>query len=60
MKLTIDWSVVLAAARTAGALMVGNVFVAVFLLGNRHWFEMAGLFGLGGGVIILASFQLKE
>ena len=59
-KLKVDWTAVLTAARTAGALMIGNVFVAGMLLGNRNWLALATLLVAGAVVIILASTAWKE
>ncbi len=38
MKFRFDVAALKAAVRTAGALMIGNAFVAVLLLGNHDWF----------------------
>ena len=37
MTRKIDWDLLKAAGRTAGALMVGNFFVAVLVNGNTRW-----------------------
>ena len=60
MKLKFDWPVFIAAVRTAGSLMVGNVFVSALLFNNRNWLYLAGLLGLGLLAIISTSFTRKE
>lgn len=59
-KLQIDWPAVKVAARTSGALMIGNVFINALVLGNRHWPELVALLVLGAAVIIVASIVRKE
>ncbi len=48
------------ALRTAGALMIGNVFVGVTILDNRNWPALASLLMCGSITIILTSIQRKE
>lgn len=59
MKLKLDWAAFNAAIRTAGALMVGNVFVSAALLGNRNWSGLASLLLWGTIVIIVSSTARK-
>lgn len=54
MKYTLDRSAFFTGLRTAGALMVGNVFVAVGVLQNRNWLSL-GLLFVGGFVVIIGS-----
>lgn len=60
MKLKFDWPAIIAAVRTAGALMVGNVFVSALLLGNRNWVSLGALLGWGLIVIISTSTTRKD
>ncbi len=60
MARTIDWVSVKAAARTAGALMAGNAFVANLILNNHNWVNLALLFFFGVAAIIAASIEKKE
>lgn len=60
MKFKIDVAAIKTACRTAGALMIGNAFVGVLLLGNRDWFSLATLLVAGWCVIILTSIERKE
>lgn len=55
MKL--DKPAILAAARTAGALMAGNTFVGYFMLEKRNWLDLVLLLVLGGCVIIASSIN---
>ncbi len=57
MKFRIDAAAIKAAARTAGALMLGNAVVAVLLLGNRDWLAVGSLLGLGVLVIVVTSLE---
>jgi hypothetical protein len=57
MNLKIDRAAVKTALRTAGALMVGNAFVAPLLLDNRNWLGIGALMLVGVGAILLTSFK---
>lgn len=59
-KLKLDRAALKTALRTAGALMLGNAFVGVLLLGNRDWLAVLALLVAGGAVIILTSIEHKE
>ena len=59
-KTKIDWTAVRTAARTAGALMIGNVFVAAMLLGNRNWLLLISLLVIGTLLIILTSIEKRK
>ena len=56
-KLKVDWTSVKTAARTSGSLMVGNVFVAAMLLGNRAWLSLISLLVIGTVLIMLTSID---
>lgn len=57
MNLKIDSVAVKAAIRTAGALMLGNAFVAPLLLDNRNWIGITALVLVGFGAILITSFK---
>ena len=57
MNLKIDSVAVKAAIRTAGALMLGNAFVAPLLLDNRNWIGITALVLVGFGAILVTSFK---
>lgn len=57
MKFRFDVAALKAAVRTAGALMIGNAFVAVLLLGNHDWFGVGALLGLGVFAIVITSIE---
>jgi hypothetical protein len=59
-KYKLDRAALKTALRTAGALMLGNAFVAVLLLGNRDWFAVVALLVAAAAVIILTSIEHKE
>lgn len=59
-KFTLDRAALKTALRTAGALMLGNPFVGVLLLGNRDWLGILALLFSGGAVMILTSIERKE
>ncbi len=59
MRSRIDWPSAKAALRTAGALMVGNVFVAGLLTPHPNWLGLALLLLAGGAVIMLTSLLAK-
>ena len=56
-ELKVDWTSVKTAARTSGALMVGNVFVAAMLLGNRAWLSLISFLLIGTVLIMLTSID---
>ena len=60
MTFLLDKPAVMTALRTAGALMLGNVFIAVLLLGNRNWLTLIALFVLGLAVILLCSTTARK
>jgi hypothetical protein len=60
MKTKVNWTSFLAAVRTAGALMAGNVFVALFVLKNKDYVSLWLLLLLGIAAIIVASLETKE
>jgi hypothetical protein len=60
IKLKIDWPGVKTATRTCGALMIGNTFINVIVLGNRQWIEIGLLTFFGLLAIIGASIDTKE
>lgn len=60
MKIRIDWTSATAALRTAGALMVGNTFVAPFVLGNRNWPALVALLTTGLALIIITSMSRRS
>jgi len=60
MKFKLDWPLITAAVRTAGALMVGNVFVSSILLGNRNWLGLGALLLFGILAIIVTSMTRKD
>lgn len=47
------------AVRTLGALLLGNVLIYVFLLGNANWLALAGL-TIAAIVVILAGSLEKK
>jgi hypothetical protein len=49
-----------AAFRTAGALMVGNVFVGIFLLDKSDYLNLAYLFIMGVITIMVFSYPFKK
>jgi hypothetical protein len=57
VKYKLDTPAFLTGLRTAGALMVGNVFVAVAILDNRNWFSLGCLLAGGFTVIICSSLK---
>lgn len=59
-RFKLDRAALKTALRTAGALMLGNAFVGVLLLGNRDWLAVLALLVAGGAVIILTSIEHKE
>jgi hypothetical protein len=59
-KYKLDRAALKTALRTAGALMLGNAFVAILLLGNRDWFAVVALLVAAAAVIILTSIENKE
>ena len=58
MKL--NYPAVLTALRTAGALMLGNVFVSIFLFDNENWKALAWLCGLALAAIITTSIESRS
>ncbi len=60
MKYKIDVPGLKAAFRTAGALMLGNAFVAPLLFGNRDWKSIATLLGLGIVAIIITVVEKRS
>ena len=59
-KYKIDGAGVKAAVRTAGALMLGNAFVAPLLFGNRDWKNIATLLALGVVAIIVTVVEKRS
>lgn len=59
MKRRVDWPSIKAAIRTAGALMVGNVFVAILILNNTNYPGLGILFIFGVAAIIGAAVEKK-
>lgn len=57
MKNILDIPAIKTAFRTAGALMVGNAFVAPFLFNNRDWMSIVYLLAVGICFIILTSLK---
>ena len=57
MKNFLDIPAIKTAFRTAGALMVGNAFVAPFLFNNRNWTSIVYLLVVGISFIILTSLK---
>jgi hypothetical protein len=60
LKLKIDWPGIRAAIRTAGALMLGNTFIAVLILGKNMTYELWVLFFLGMAAIIVPSIEKRS
>lgn len=56
----VDWPNIKAAICTAGALMVGNVFVAILILGNKNYAGMLLLLIAGMTAIIGAAVETKK
>ena len=59
-KYKLDFVAVRTAIRTAGALMIGNAFIAPLLLGNRNWAGLAGLMAAGFLAIIATSLEPRS
>ena len=59
-KYKLDGAGVKAAVRTAGALMLGNAFVAPLLLGNRDWLGVFILAALGVVAIIVTVIEKRS
>ncbi len=57
MKSFLDIPAIKTAFRTAGALMVGNAFVAPLLFNNRNWTSIVYLLVVGICFIILTSIK---
>jgi hypothetical protein len=57
MKNIFDFPAIKTALRTAGALMIGNAFVAPFLFNNRNWTGILALFFIGFCFIITTSLK---
>jgi hypothetical protein len=60
MKLKIDWISIKGAIRTAGALVVGNFFVAILAFSNTEYAALAIVFLIGAAAIIGTSIQSGE
>jgi hypothetical protein len=60
MKLKFDVVAILAAIRTAGALMLGNVAIAAIVLNNRNYVTLVALFVLGCVTIAAGALVRKE
>lgn len=60
MKYKIDVPGLKAALRTAGALMLGNAFVAPLLAGNRDWPSLLVLAVLGVVAIISTCIEKRS
>ena len=56
-KRKIDYAAFKGAIRTAGALMVGNFFVAVFVFDKTAWIPLSVLLAVGVAAIILTSLE---
>ncbi len=53
----LDFPAIKTAFRTAGALMIGNSFVAPLIFDNRNWLGILALFFVGFCFIITTSFK---
>jgi hypothetical protein len=59
-KYKIDFPGLRAAVRTAGALMLGNAFVAPLRLGSRDWLALVSLAVLGLLAIIASCIEKRN
>lgn len=57
MKNKFDFPAIKTAFRTAGALMIGNSFVAPLIFENRNWLGILALSIFGFCFIIITSFK---
>ncbi|PUE56465.1 hypothetical protein B9Z44_14560 [Limnohabitans curvus] len=57
MKNKFDFPAIKTAFRTAGALMIGNAFVAPLLFDNRNWLGVVTLLVTGTCAIVLTSLK---
>ena len=57
MKNFLDFPAIKTALRTAGALMIGNAFVAPLLFDNRNWLGIGTLLVMGTCAIVSTSLK---
>ena len=60
MKITLDFPSFLGAIRTAGALMLGNAFVAPLILNYTNWPRILALASIGCAAIIVTSIKRER